>query len=253
MIKPHSLESRIVLAVTIAAGLLSGCTVGGTNIDNGIVKGSGNVVTVQREVSGIKEVVLTMSGRLTIEQTGQESLTLEGEDNILPLITTGVTEGRLTISLINNEGPVGFSNTKPLNYRLSVKDLSYLGNTGSGEVEVLDLQSDKVTTEASGSGNISIGKITTQDYAVVGTGSGNITASGTSIRQTVGLSGSGDYNGRSLETMGAIVEVSGSGSATVWASKSLSATVSGSGSIRYMGSPVVTKQVSVSGKVEPLR
>ena len=31
---------------------------------------------------------MTMSGYLTIKQNGNEALTLEGDDNVLPLITT---------------------------------------------------------------------------------------------------------------------------------------------------------------------
>ena len=50
--------------------------------------GSGNVVKETREARDFDSVSLTGIGALIIQQTGEESLTIEADDNILPLLTS---------------------------------------------------------------------------------------------------------------------------------------------------------------------
>jgi len=240
--------ARLLAAIVVMSGTLAGCDagVGGIGIGANTVQGSGNVVTEQRPVSGVTEVAFTMSGSLTIEQNGNEALTLEGEDNILPLITTEVQGSRLTIGTKPN---TSFTNTKPLNFRLSVKDLAYIGSTGSGEITMDSLKGKEVRMEASGSGATKIGGIAADSITASITGSGGVTTSGKVEKQDVTISGSGKYDGSQLESKSATVVTSGSGDATVRVSDSLNATVNGSGSVRYIGSPTVTKKVSGSGAI----
>ena len=87
------------------------------------LQGSGNVTSESRNVSDFNEVELQGIGNLTIQQTGSESLTIEAEDNIIPYLKTEVKNNRLTLSI---EPGVGISTTKPINYELTVKDLSDL-------------------------------------------------------------------------------------------------------------------------------
>ena len=59
------MRSRVALALCIALLLLAACST---------TRGSGQLATAQREVSGFTKVELTGQGDLTIEQTGTESL-----------------------------------------------------------------------------------------------------------------------------------------------------------------------------------
>jgi hypothetical protein len=45
-----------------------------------------------RQVSGFTKIELSGSGELKIEQTGTESLTISAEDNVLPKITSEVSD-----------------------------------------------------------------------------------------------------------------------------------------------------------------
>src|SRR5688500_18348008 len=105
----------LVLAMTLS---LAACDMVRIGVPEGGVRGSGNVTTEQRQVSGLGEVVLTTVGTLVIEQSDQESLSLEGEDNILPYIITEVKGGRLTIA---SKPGSRFTTTKSLTYKLKVK------------------------------------------------------------------------------------------------------------------------------------
>jgi hypothetical protein len=225
--------------------MLGGCTLGAGNPN--IVRGSGRVVTEPRQVSGVDEVVLTISGELSIVQDGSESLTIEGEDNIVPLITTQVTGKRLLIGVADN---ASFSNTRPLRYFLSVHDLSFVASSGSGNIQVAEVKGDELQTETSGSGAIAVANASVNSYRAEISGSGDIIAAGSTGSQRVKSTASGSFNGGDLQSKSAVVELFGSGDAFVNVSDTLDASVSGSGSIRYKGSPIVTEHDSGSGKIE---
>jgi hypothetical protein len=244
-------EMRLARVAAMAGAVLAllsagGCTVGTANPN--IVRGSGKVITEARQVSGVNEVVLTMSGDLSIVQDATESLAIEGEDNIVPLITTEVSGKRLTIGV--REGS-SFSNTRPLRIRLAVSELRHIQATGSGNVEMDGVEADRLHTETNGSGNVTVRNISTNSYSATTTGSGNITASGAVDRQEIACTGSGNYEGRDLQSRSATVEVSGSGNATLRVSDTLDATVSGSGSVWYIGSPAVEEHDSGNGEIAP--
>ena len=236
------MNARLALAAAMVGGLLAGCTIGNVNM----VRGSGNVITEERAVSGVSEVLLAMSGDLSIEQTGTEALTVEAEDNIVPLITTEVSGDKLTIG---TKVGSSFSSTKAVNIRLSVKDLSYIGASASGSVVMQKINSDKLKIETTGSGSITVNGITANACTVAISGSGSITTSGTADNQQVTGSGSGSYKGENLQSKNATVNLSASGQAFVRVSDALDASVSGSGSIRYIGDPIVNKTESGSGRV----
>jgi Putative auto-transporter adhesin, head GIN domain len=185
------------------------------------------VVSEPRDVSGFDEVELTGVGKLFIEQTGSESLSVEAEEDVLPKIRTEVENSRLRIGLGTNSI---INTTKPINYELSVKDLSALKVSGSGHVEAEDISADELAVTMSGSGDVQI--------------------SGKVGSQKVDISGSSDYKAEDLESARANVDVGGSGSALVNTSDELEAKVSGSGSIEYIGDPTVEQDVSGSGEVK---
>jgi hypothetical protein len=238
----------VFLSTALVVSLLAGCE--SATLYGGITQGSGKVISESRAVSEVHEVVLTMSGNLTIEQKVSEALTIEAEDNILPLLTTEVHNGRLTLGTKPNSS---FNNAKPINFRLTVKDLSYIGDSGSGNITMQRVTSDQLTTDVSGSGSITLNGITASSYAVKISGSGGVTATGQAANQTIALSGSGPYDGKALDSKNATVSMSGSGDATVRVSTKLEAHLSGSGSLKYIGSPTLTQDVTGSGKIQMVK
>ena len=73
----------LTLIVLIAASLA--CAV---PFDASTVKGSGNVVTKERDVSGFDKVVVSGLGRVIVTQGDEESLTVETDDNLMQYIET---------------------------------------------------------------------------------------------------------------------------------------------------------------------
>jgi hypothetical protein len=56
-----------------------------------------NVFTETRSVRGFNTVTLEGSGQLVLEQAGTESLTITADDNLLPYLTSDVSDGHLTL------------------------------------------------------------------------------------------------------------------------------------------------------------
>lgn len=188
--------------------------------------GSGNVTSETREVSGFDEVELNGVGNLSIRQAGNESLTVEAEESVLPKIRTEVVDGRL---FIGPEPNTNIETNEPINYELNVEDLRALELSGSGDIEVEDVSVDALTVTIDGAGTVEI--------------------SGRADSQEVSVDGSGEYLAEDLESKNVEVSVDGAGSAVVNASETLDAKVGGAGSVEYVGNPTVNQNVSGVGEV----
>lgn len=92
--------------------ILSSCVtdVGGT-------VGSGTAKTGTRNVSGFTSVTFSGIGTLNIKQTGVESLAVSADDNVLPLLTSTVSNGMLTLGV---ESGHSINPAKPIVYTLTV-------------------------------------------------------------------------------------------------------------------------------------
>src|SRR5579884_184482 len=101
------------------------------------VVGSGVVKSESRAVHGFDEVALAGSGTLTITQTGEESLTISADDNILPLLTSEVTGHRLVLGTKPN---TSYETRNRIVYQLAVRDLKWLFISGSGDATAASIK-----------------------------------------------------------------------------------------------------------------
>jgi hypothetical protein len=212
------------------------------------VKGSGNIVSETRAVGQFGRVSVSGSGHLSIVQGDQESLTIEADDNLLPLIKSEVAIGVLKIGPEN----VNLRPTKTIRYVLQLKSLDALHLSGSLEAEAQSIKTDQLLFAISGSGKIHVASLEASELNVHVSGSGDIELTGKVNRQRIEISGSGNYRARDCESQSTAVHISGSGNATIWARLALEAHVSGSGDIEYYGSPQVDTHVSGSGGIHSL-
>lgn len=212
----------------------------------GHVVGSGEVVSEQRDVDNFTEVLLSGVGHLSITQTGNESLTIEAENNILPLLTSEVHGGRL---VLGSEPGAHFTPKRPIRYTLTVKDLSVIRISGAGNAEVPALGTPSLRLELSGAGNMSVTGLAAESLEVSLSGAGSATCAGEVRSQEVRISGAGSYHAEDLASVTARAVISGTGSAHLRVSEELDARVSGVGNIDYSGNPTVRKSVSGIGRI----
>jgi len=215
----------LVFAIAVIAAIgLSGCIDVDVDGDGDSVRGSGNVVTESRDVSGFDEIAVFGSGEVVVDVTGTESLTIEAEDNIMPLLETEVRNGVLELEV---EGNV--SATRDIKYTITAATLQGVSIAGSGDVTATGVQSDEFAVEIAGSGDVS--------------------PAGTVAALSIEIAGSGRFQGEDLVATTATVEVAGSGDVVVNATEELDIDVAGSGNVEYVGNPTVTQSVSGSGEV----
>lgn len=222
---------RFSRIITIGAliGLLLACNIStGDGGDVEIIEGSGNIITEDRELSGFTAVSLDGVGRLEIEQTGSESVSITGDDNILPHITTRVRSGTLVISVAENKT---FTNIPDLVYQVTVASLESLELNGAGEIEVTNLDGERLEVTLDGGGSITV--------------SGEVTS------QEVDLNGLGIYNAENLISQDVTIQQDGAGSAVVNASDTLDVTINGLGDVEYIGDPTITQEINGLGSIRP--
>jgi len=239
----------MIRRTTLLAAALLACGLTACGFDIGSfagIQGSGNVKSESRDVHDFDRVELAGIGTLTIRQGTTEALTIQAEDNLLPHIGSVVQGGTLTLAPLPN---TNLRATKPITYDLTVKQLKGIDVSGAGDATASGLTADQLDLSVSGSGSLDASRITPSVLTVNLSGSGSMNASGQASRQTVRISGSGKYVASDLSSQQAAVDVSGSGSARVNVTESLTATVSGSGEVTYSGSPRVVQNVSGSGSV----
>ncbi len=194
------------------------------------VRGSGNIKSETRSVSGFTGVQLSSSADVEISFGDTESVSVEADDNLLPYIRTYVRAGTL---VIDTQTLTSISTSSQVRVTIVMKSLEQAAVAGSGNITISDLNA--------------------QDVAFNLPGSGKITASGTANGVTITLNGSGDIDCGALQAKSANVKIFGSGNITVNVSDSLNATILGSGNIQYRGNPSnVTKSISGSGNINPV-
>ncbi|MFH1024076.1 MAG: head GIN domain-containing protein [Planctomycetota bacterium] len=196
--------------------------VNGNVIGGNLTKGSGRVTTETRPVGDFTAVEVNTSADVTLTAVGKPSLVLEGDDNILPLVTTDVNNGTLVLSAKGN-----YSTKNPIRVRLTTAAINALTINGSGDARL-----DSVTGE---------------ELNLVIQGSGDITAAGRVNRLAAVIGGSGNIRAKELVAGNCQVMVNGSGDAEVFATTGITAEVNGSGNIVYYGSPKIDVSVRSNG------
>jgi Putative auto-transporter adhesin, head GIN domain len=212
-----ALSSLLVLAACNWSDTLGGPT----------IKGSGILKTETRLVEKFTAISVSGSASIVIEQTGQESLELTADDNLLPLFTSEVRDGTLILGV--TDGKVSWKGKGP-RFKVTVSELKKIKVSGAGSVNATKLDSDSLTISLSGAADGYI--------------------AGRSNNLSISISGAGSLNAVDLQTKRATVIVSGAGDVTVNASDELDARVSGAGDIWYVGSPRLQSRVSGAGTIK---
>jgi hypothetical protein len=238
------------LSVLLFASMACSVSIPAVNISTNAVRGSGKVVEETREVSGFDKVLLEGSGDLFIEQGDQEGLRIQAEDNIIPLMQIEVKNNQLRIGFKPN---ISVNPTQPMNFYLTVKNLTEVNLAGSGNATLKPIKTSGMALMIGGSGNITAANLTADTLKVQVFGSGNLHVDGQVKDLTVELNGSGDFDGLDLKSTTANVTSTGSGSANVNASETLNVKITGSGSVSYRGKPTVSQSIVGSGDVRSVQ
>lgn len=188
------------------------------------VRGSGNRQKQNRMV--VPFTSISTDGAFEIEIVSQKPLSIEveGDDNILPLISTDVSRNVLHIKNLR-----GYSVSKPVVLRISVPDLEGISASGAGTFEIEGLKNDKFEIDVNGAPTIKV--------------------SGETKLVDIKTNGAGKIDTHRLHAARAVVDSNGVSNVAVYATDQLDVTVSGPSHVTYEGDPVVNKNVNGPGSV----
>jgi len=246
------MNKRIVILSVILALVLStlACGVNFNGPDFRSVRGSGVVVSEDREVSDFNSVDLAGIGNLYIEFGDEESLTIEAEDNFMDYLEADVFGKTLEIKIQSGKN---LRPTVSINYYLTVVELDSIEVSGLGSVKLPELDVTDFFVDISGGGDVDIEQLDAKLLEVDISGLGNFSIDGGYVvRQEISISGGGNYKARRLESEEAYVNISGLGNTTIRVSDMLDVHISGGGNVEYFGSPDVTSDVSGLGNIDKL-
>jgi len=213
-------------------------------------RGSGELVTETRAVSGFSAVDFSGLGEVEIIQDGSESITITTDDDVMPHVVTEVRGETLVVGF-DFDGPIGILPTR-MEVTLHVDELGSITASGAWKVHADSLEGTDLETLISGTGNLSIDQLEATDLSAEISGAGEMAIAGEVVSQNIAISGAGEYNAGDLKSESARVEISGSGETTLWVTGSLEVTVSGAGRIYYYGQPQVDFTKSGTGTLSSL-
>lgn len=219
-----------ILAAVLALATMA-CELSGILVENNlstIERGSGNVVEETRPVSGVSSVDLTTIGNVIIQIGDEESLRIEAEDNLLKYFDTEV-RGK-TLRIKTTPLNVNIRPTKPVLFFLTVKDLEKVNISGSGDIQVPDLETNEFSVNIGGSGDVSMGDLNAD-------------------RLEIDIGGSGDVNTNRVKVSSFIVRINGSGDINLsgLSANDLSLDVNGSGNLHINDGRVRDQEIDVNG------
>ena len=210
-----------VLVVTLLALTATGCH----HKINAGVKGSGKREVQKRDVASFTSI--SSMGAFNIEVVAQktQSLEIEGDDNILPLISTEVSSNTLRIK--NDQG---FSVSEPIKIRISVPDLNALHVSGAGTIDIAGLKNDSFAIECDGAPTIKV--------------------TGTTKTVNINTNGAAKIDTHALRASTGVVESKGVSKIDVDVKDQLDVNISGPSTVTYEGDPTINKTIHGPGKVQ---
>lgn len=189
------------------------------------LKGSGKRVVEKRNITSFTSI--KTEGAFVIEVTVQKDLALEveGDDNILKVVTSEVSNNVLRLKNTQNYSP-----TEPVKFRISVPNLEGLSVSGAGHIEIKGLNNDKFAIDASGAPEIVV--------------------AGNTKLVNIDASGAGKIDTHNLHAERAVVDSRGVARIDLDVKDQLDVKISGPSSVYYKGDPQINKTINGPGKVE---
>ena len=207
------------------------------------IQGSGRVITETRTVGGFSRISASGISVVNVTQGEPQSLTVEADDNIVPLIETEVKGDTLRVGCKDAHWG-GFSPSKPITINVTMKQISELEVSGSVRIHAGSIAANDLVIRESGATELAIAALTAQTLNVYITGAGKCDLAGKVDSQVVHGTGAIHYSADKLESLSAAVNISGAATVTVWAKEKLDVSASGASRVSYYGSPRVTQEAS---------
>jgi len=208
------------------------------------VRGNGVIKSEDHAVSSFKNVEVSGSINVYVSQGDIKPVKVEGDENLLQYVEVAQEGDKIIVREqpgynLNPTGEIKIYITAPVYNSIEVSGASDI----IGQMKIVN--PENLELRASGAGDIKM-EVDAPSLSADISGSGSIDLKGETKDVDLGLSGAGHAHCYELLAENTKVDISGAGSAEVYASVKLDAEVSGAGSVSYKGNASTVKQ-NVSG------
>jgi hypothetical protein len=188
------------------------------------VAGSGKRVIEKRELPAFNSI--TTEGAFDIEIVCQkdQAVQLEGDDNILPLVETEVSNNVLHI---RPRRP--YQVNESIVVKITVPTLNAISATGAGKINVVGLKSEELVLNVSGAPSVMV--------------------AGETKALNIDASGAARIDTHKLKAEHVIVDSKGVSKIELYASKRLVVTISGPSQVAYEGDPELSQTIHGPGSL----
>jgi hypothetical protein len=232
--------TSLIFAAAICIAISSGCNNGTISTGDGSnkVTGNGKQLSETREITGFSEISLEGAFNVILKQSDKESVTVEADENIVPLIHTEVENGTLKVGMKDN---TTFQNMGKLEVTIFLKTITGIKTAGAGSLvssDTLHVTDLKMDLNGAGATDLKImaDKLTVNSQSV-----GALQLSGKVKEVAIDQNGVGLIQAFDLKSEKLTLKASGVGAAEVFASQELSIDASGIGSVQYKGGATKTE------------
>jgi hypothetical protein len=206
--------------------------------------------TDKRTLPPFTEISLRINGDIHLTQGDGQSVEIKAKSSTINKLITEVKDRKLVIRFSATDS--WFKNWNPgkVDIFITIPQIDALSVSGSGSILSDDEISSRILDLAvSGSGDIRLTDLSTEKVSAAISGSGDIYLEGSDTADALdaAISGSGDIKASGLKAKNVNVKISGSGDCDVYAVDQLKVRVIGSGTVRYDGNPQIDSNVSGSG------
>lgn len=213
------------------------------------IKGKGNIVTEERNVTEFQNIILKSSADMYVSRADSFLINVSDYENLVQYLSVKSESRALVVGV--DPATTILSNSKARVNVAMPDSLKSVSITGSGNIMIDTTFKDLGKLYVSGSGSILVNRnLDVNSLEVTILGSGNITAKGNVNSLKTVIAGSGSIYMDELVAAKANCSISGSGSTLVHVTDSLAAYISGSGNVIYSGSPAVVATTPGSGVVK---
>lgn len=192
---------------------------------------SGKLVTQEKDVEAFEEIEIGSNFDVEIKKADSYKIIIQDGENFINKIQLEVADGILKI---DRESGIFLSSN--LDSKITIftpEPINSIKLNGSGTIKSNE--------------NWEYNKL----YCIL-SGSGDIQLKGVANECHINLDGSGDILLSKMKSLQAEVQLNGSGSVEIHATKKLKVDLNGSGDVDYSGSPEVEEHINGSGSVSKL-
>lgn len=208
--------------------LVCTCTI---QAQNRPLTGSGKIAEQTYPLNGFDKLHLeNLAGRVEVEIGRPFSVSIAIDDNLQPLLQTGVLNGVLKVALKGNERNKLYIENTGIVVKISMPEISVLEHTGNSQ--------------------LTVNGITGRYFRIKNTGNGNARVTGAIDELDIIKTGNGDINARYLVAKMVKLTTEGNGDVTINTNARFTASLSGNGNVTNYGTgTAAASQVTGNGNI----